>query len=335
MHAHRVVNLALTNRPATRLLPLSLLTVGLLLLLPSHGSRVAGQPPVEPPAKQPDKADALPPLDPEAVDRAIQEGVRFLRQNQKQQGHWGAGTGPGSGRGWAVGYTALAGLTLVECGVSTDDPGLQAARRGVRSYANELDSTYEVALAILFLDRMGNKSDKQTIQILAARLIAGQTATGGWGYKVPRYTNTESEKLSNALRKLSPSQPVPPPSPRVRPLTLPLCIKSSDDTFQRPSPPFDARQARKDALGMVPANMQKLPVLQEPDALSLDEPMDHGTTSRTGPRTTPTRTSQSSGCGPHESTTCQPTGRSRCSPDGTARARDRTAPGRTTTRAAA
>src|SRR6185503_19821346 len=107
------------------------------------------------------------------------------RKAQHPQGHWGDGTGPNSDKGWAVGYTCLAGLALVECGVPTSDPGIRLAASRIRGYAHELDSTYEVALAILFLDRLGEKSDSKIIQMLAARLIAAQTATGGWGYKTP------------------------------------------------------------------------------------------------------------------------------------------------------
>ena len=139
-------------------------TVALLLALLVTPDRTAGQPPAQPPA----------PLDQDRVNQAIESGVRFLRRSQHPQGHWGTGTGPGSDKGWAVGYTALAGLTLVECGVPTSDPGLKNAAKGVRAYAKDLDSTYEVALVILFLDRMGDRSDNQTIQMLAARLIAGQ-----------------------------------------------------------------------------------------------------------------------------------------------------------------
>ena len=69
---------------------------------------------------------------------------------------------------------------------------------------NELDSTYEVALAILFLDRLGEKSDSRIIQMLAARLIAGQTATGGWGYKTPKLTASEGSTLLHAIRRFSP-----------------------------------------------------------------------------------------------------------------------------------
>lgn len=248
---------------------LSTLALGIALLAWSPLDRVSGQ------QGRADRAGPREPLDPAAVDRAIESGVRFLRQTQNPQGHWGAGTGPGSDKGWAVGYTCLAGLALVECGVPTTDPGLRNALSGIRRYASDLDSTYEVALAILFLDRMGEKSDQRTIQMLASRLIAGQTPTGGWGYKVPKHGQSETTALLGAIRKLSPPQPVPPPSFRARPGSLGLCIKASDDSFRPPPPPdFDPVKARKRAIDTVPSSMKKLPVLQDPAVLILEDPKE-------------------------------------------------------------
>ena len=47
-------------------------------------------------------------------------------------------------------------------------------------------STYQRALAILFLDRLGDKKDQELIQYLALCLIAGQHPTdGAWHYDCP------------------------------------------------------------------------------------------------------------------------------------------------------
>ena len=217
MHARRVV----VTRRVGRGLGFALLAVGASLIASPTSEQALAQdaPKVPAPQEKPkDKPKEMPkgmqPLDQAAVDRAVQQGVEFLRRTQNPQGHWGTGTGPGGGKGWAVGYTCLAGLALVECGVPTSDPGLRNAISGIRRHADELENTYEVALAILFLDRMGEKSDKRIIQMLAGRLISGQTPTGGWGYNTTKYTAAESATLLAALRKFSPPQAEPPPSPR-------------------------------------------------------------------------------------------------------------------------
>jgi len=271
MHARRVLFSTCILRGPW----LALLAIGTLLIAaPPTGP--AQQPPKEVAAK------GIPPLDQAMVDRSIQMGVDFLRRTQNPQGHWGTGTGPGGGKGWAVGYTCLAGLALVECGVPTSDPGLRNALSGVRRHSDELENTYEVALAILFLDRMGDKSDKRIIQMLAGRLISAQTPTGGWGYNTTKYTAAESATLLAALRKFSAPQPEAPPSPRARPGTLGLCIKSSDDTLVRPPPPFDPVRSRKQAVDSLQTKMKKLPVVRDKESLILEDPKDKGSEPTTG-----------------------------------------------------
>lgn len=251
-----------------------------LLLLLFVGGRVAGQPVAgQPPVAQP----AGRPANQVAIDAAIERGVSYLRGAQNPNGSWGAGTGPGSGKGWAIGYTALAGLALVECGVPTTDPGVKKAADAIRYYVKDLDSTYEVSLAILFLDRLGEKRDERAIQILAARLMAGQTSTGGWGYKVPKLSTVEHDSVLGALRKLTPPTVDDPPSLRARPAALGLCIKTSDDLIRRPPPAYDPEKARTAALsGLTPA-MKKWPVFVPPAQLTLVDPADrrsdaHGAT---------------------------------------------------------
>jgi len=273
MNARRVV----FDRCAFRRLCLGLLGICAAMIGSAAPEQALGQ---ELPAAA--KPKDLPPLDQGAIDRAVQQGVEFLRRTQNPQGHWGTGTGPGSGKGWAVGYTCLAGLALAECGIPPSDPGLRNAASGIRRHADELENTYEVALAILFLDRMGEKSDKRIIQMLAGRLIAAQTPTGGWGYNTTKYTAAESATLLAALRRFSPPQGEPPPSPRARPGTLGLCIKSSDDAPFRPAPPFDAARSRKAAIDTLPARMKKLPVVRDKESLILEDPKDKGSEPTTG-----------------------------------------------------
>jgi hypothetical protein len=243
---------------------LTIILSALLFCVPDTGT--GQQPAAQPGARPADQA---------AIDQAIQNGVLYLRSVQNPQtGVWGTGTGPNGDKGWGVGYTALAGIALVECGVPTSDPGLQKAADGVRYYLNDLDSTYEVALAILFLDRMGEKKDRRKIQILAARLIAGQTPSGGWGYKVPKITTEQHEALLQALRKMSPPPPQPIPSARERPGSLGLCIKASDELMFKPPQAFDPEKARTSAISALPANMKRWSVFQGQDQVVIADPKD-------------------------------------------------------------
>jgi hypothetical protein len=239
-----------------------------ILVLASLSGTASGQAPAQ---AQPQQATQA------AINQAIDRGVSYLRSNQNPNAGWGKGTKPGSDGGWLPGYTSLAGLTLIECGVSTSDPGLQAALNGVRSVYLDLDSTYEVALAILFLDRMGEKSDRGKIQHLAGKLIVGQSPSGGWGYKVPNKAKADVDKLLDALRKLAPAQVATGPNPRGRPRSLGLCIKMSEDTAARPEPKaVDPVKAQAAAVANLPPGLKRLPIFADLASLVLDDPKDKG-----------------------------------------------------------
>ncbi|MBA4186925.1 MAG: hypothetical protein C0467_02800 [Planctomycetaceae bacterium] len=221
------------------------------------------------------QAPAPRPADKLAVDMAVDKGVKFLRESQNPNGAWGNGTGAGGGKGWGVGYTALAGIALLECGVPTSDPGLKKALAAVRFYADsgDLVDTYEVSLAILFLDRMnGGKPDRTRIQYLAARLMAGQTMNGGWGYKVPKLSLVEQATTLSALRKMSTPQPTPIPSVRDRPYSLGLCIKTSDDVIPQTPPKIDLEKGRTDALRTLSPAMRAWPVFLHANQVTMGDP---------------------------------------------------------------
>ncbi|MCE9567777.1 MAG: hypothetical protein K8U57_37740 [Planctomycetes bacterium] len=213
------------------------------------------------------------PADKLAIDMAVDKGVKFLRESQNQAtGLFGPGTGAGGGKGWGAGYTALAGIALIECGVPNTDPGLKKALIRIRAFADagEMDDTYEVALAILFLDRMGGgKPDRTRIQILAARLMAGQTMNGGWGYKVPKLSAVEYSTTISALKKMSTPQAPFVPSSRDRPSSLGLCIKSSDDVVPPLPPKAEPEKSRADALRTLSATMKAWPIFLHPNQITM------------------------------------------------------------------
>lgn len=132
------------------------------------------------------------------VDQAIDAGVNFLKATQGPFGTWAAKKSHMSG------YAALPGLTLLECGVPAIDVGVLRAAHFVRLSAPKMDRTYELALSILFLDKLGDPRDRPLIQALAMRLIAGQTTTGGWSYKCPILTGRDHNDLLALLKKLPP-----------------------------------------------------------------------------------------------------------------------------------
>lgn len=215
------------------------------------------------------KADELPPLNEAAVEEAVQRGVEFLRATQSGEGTWT------DGAGHEVGCTALAGIALIESGIRPADGAIQRAANFVRNKASALSDTYQISLAIIFLDRMKDpKRDDTMIQSLAARLIAGQTATGGWTYSVTggprgaRVSDPEAQQMITALKKMT-----PPPIPlqvsyRERPTRLGLCIKQSEEIVVKPTQTTldaaDYEKKRVTIVGALPANLKSRVVFQNP-----------------------------------------------------------------------
>ncbi len=162
----------------------------------------------------PARADRLPlPAAEQAeVNRAIDQGVLFLKATQLPGGTWAAdGNHP-------AGLAALPGLTLLECGVPPNDPAVRRAAAYVRASVPKLDQTYELALGVLFLDRLGDPRDEKLIQGMALRLVAGQSVTGGWGYKCPILSTPQNKELLLILRQINPNPaaggaPASPASP--------------------------------------------------------------------------------------------------------------------------
>jgi hypothetical protein len=160
----------------------------------------------------------LPPEQQEQVNRAIDRGVAFLKATQQRRGTWAA---PGSSH--QVGCAALPGLTLLECGVSPKDPVIQRTADAIRRTAGGLDRTYEISLAILFLDRLGDPKYQPVIEQLATRLIVSQAPTGGWGYKCLTVNKAKQQQILVLLRKLSQpaaEMPLVVPGPGAKPPDL-------------------------------------------------------------------------------------------------------------------
>jgi hypothetical protein len=155
----------------------------------------------EPPPKKTRRSPARKPRKPvpgrpaeSAIDRAVAKGVAYLKSQQKESGTWG--------EVHPIGMAGLCALALLESGVPATDPVLQKALDYVRDEMADLDKTYELALAILLLDRLGREEDRDLIQTLALRLIAGQTPAGGWSYTCPVLPQQSQRKFLLALQQM-------------------------------------------------------------------------------------------------------------------------------------
>jgi hypothetical protein len=208
------------------------------------------------------------------VERAIDGGVAYLKRSQGPQGSW---AGPWERH--TVGYAALPGLTLLECGVPADDPVIRRIAEIVRRDAPKLDFTYEIALSILFLNRLGEAKDRELIQTLAVRLIAGQMKTGGWTYGCPFVAKKSQEEILAALHKLDPPEPLEGAAKRpAAPLEGITAGKpSAPPAGSAPKPakatPTKAKPfAKKEGQAAsqppeVPAALKKLAVFRDPDQI--------------------------------------------------------------------
>jgi hypothetical protein len=125
------------------------------------------------------------------VQKAIDRGVNALKGMQDGNGSWPY---PLSGA------TSLAGIALLECDVPSDDKSIQAAAAHVRKSCPELKNTYSLALAVVFLDRLGEPQDVPLIESLMVRILAGQNKDGRWGYDCPPIGEREMNRLRTHLK---------------------------------------------------------------------------------------------------------------------------------------
>jgi len=127
------------------------------------------------------------------VDSSIIRGTNFLKNTQKPDGTWSDSD---------IGPTALAGLALLESGLTQDDPFLIKAIAALRKSALTTTHTYSISLCIIFFDRLSQLEDIPLIESLAMRLLAGQTQSGGWSYNCPGPSNDELIRLATSQKKL-------------------------------------------------------------------------------------------------------------------------------------
>ncbi|HEY1191626.1 MAG TPA: hypothetical protein VGE74_28595 [Gemmata sp.] len=120
-------------------------------------------------------APSAPGATPKEIDRAIQAGTGALKAR------YAKGVPAGTGD-TVVGGACLGGLALLEAGTPANDPAVKAITDFVRNAAYTQSRTYLIALCLMYLDRFGDPGDMPLIQMLAVRLIVGQSSSGGWSY---------------------------------------------------------------------------------------------------------------------------------------------------------
>ncbi len=124
-----------------------------------------------------DKKDVDPLAD--KVRKAIDGGVKFLRDNQDKSGDWERDLIFKDGR-FGGGQTALALLALLNAGIPVDDPLIKNGLDSLRKM--QPTSTYVVALQTMVYAQAGKSEDKERIQknvdwLLDTRMPKGWTYT--------------------------------------------------------------------------------------------------------------------------------------------------------------
>jgi hypothetical protein len=155
------------------------------------------------PPKSPARVDtigATPPTLPDRtlsgrVNQAIDRGVAYLRNVLKQMPE-------------QANSASLVGLALLECDVSADDPQIVALAESLRRRDSGSLQTYELALHILFFDRLGKAQDEPLIRLLAGILRQNQFDNGTWSY---RQAIRPSRQLNVPYWKAA-ANPTPEPS---------------------------------------------------------------------------------------------------------------------------
>lgn len=165
-------------------------------------------------------------VDEDQINAAVQRGVQYLKSLPVME--------VAAAYQYGVGPQALLGVTLLECGVPPNDPVVQRHVQDVRQAGPTIHQTYTLALAILFLDRLGDPEDIPLIQLLGLRLLSGQRPGGGWSYTCPVVGGPEALNRLRAFAQERQAGPAdedkkaaaegkeadPPPPPRPLPRDL-------------------------------------------------------------------------------------------------------------------
>ena len=115
--------------------------------------------------------------DNDRIEKAILGGQSYLLTQVQRDGSWRQ-------YGHVLGETSLAGLAICLAD-SQRNPIVRRTRSFVRSALAQNSDTYDVSLAIMFLDAMKNVTDRNVLRQAGIRVAQGQLKNGAWSYGVP------------------------------------------------------------------------------------------------------------------------------------------------------
>lgn len=138
--------------------------------------------------------DAPKPAPAKNSDEAMARGKSFLVQ-QLEALLDGTTKADGILANYQEGLVAFMAWTLLECGVSAEDPIIVKAAVKLRERYAGLNRIYSLAATIFFFDRFDDKHNKDVIQTCAVQLMAGQNASGAWEYECDRLSKADEQLL--------------------------------------------------------------------------------------------------------------------------------------------
>ncbi|MEW6360425.1 MAG: DUF4159 domain-containing protein [Planctomycetota bacterium] len=134
------------------------------------------------------------------VRRAIENGIAYLRNQQRADGAFSHGT-----ESYVPGLTALAAYSLVHAGVEPSDPVItRAAAYLVRQPLDGTGwDTYHVSLIVMALSAVDVRTHVKKIQECADWLATSQLKDGDWGYGHPRRWKNAERNANNSTTQFA------------------------------------------------------------------------------------------------------------------------------------
>ena len=144
------------------------------------------------------------------INEAMKKGAEYLKKRNENLKFENKNEQSYALDQWRIGAMSLSGMAMIEAGIPRDDPVLKKMVETVRGEALAQIKTYNISLAILFLDRYGVPSDEPLLQILGVRLYSGLCSDGAWKYDCgTAWTAVEIAQIRTALSTKPVKEQVP------------------------------------------------------------------------------------------------------------------------------